>query len=505
MSSASPSNSPPSIVRKRSFAAASFADFGPLTSLKRENANPDPFDAVESAAAGGHVGSTTQLERVPSSLSPEEVLDLARGLMNPVTAPESGTTTPGSSGTAGRKHQRRKSTGTFKTAVGGGIVYTEPEPLAPIALEPVEYVEMDEGTLLPFSNRPLEVKALLANPKNTHLLAFLEQAFPSRPMRKEWKDIDVLQWHWSEFYAHLTEIDRPECPDYEWVLLARDAVRHHSVSLWEKLGACLGCDTELMMAGEEDESPASWGGLGLGEEDEYDPTLSRVRIEGLEPVDAAEAAKDERELAAALDDYEDFGAAGGFSSNMATIGEDEPVRLGPTTAQRAASGEPVIDTFPSPGTRTRPLSNDYTLASSASSASSLASVGSLGSPISPLSTSRKSPRSRSFVGLQILTSSQPTGVSPRSPNSFDEGMQFERTPGNPLFVSSFNTLSLGPNLGRKQSTSYATGGVPLAHADSFRGFQKPSARSLPRRPSGTGFSESAVTFVSDSSIDGPFR
>lgn len=435
---------------------------------------------------------------MPSSLSPEEVLDLARGLMSPIAAPEGGTVTPG---TPGRRHQRRKSTGTYKTAVGGGVVPTaEPEP---IALEPVDYVEMDQNTLLPFSNRPKEVKELLSNPKNAHLLAFLEQAFPAERMRKNWKDIDVLEWNWLEFYTHLTEIPRSECPDYEWVLLARDAVRHHSVSLWEKLGSCLGCDTELMMAGEEDEAPASWGGLGLGEEGEYDPTLSRVWIEGLEPVDPNDEARDERELSAAFDDDGgDFGAAGGFSS-MATIGEHEPTFAGPTTAQRAGRGE-IPDSFPSPGTRTRPLSNEYALASSMSSTgSSVASVGSLGSPLSPLSSSRKSPhRSRSFVGLQILTS-QP--AQPSSPSSFDDGMQFERTPGNPLFVSSFNTLSLGPNLGRKQSTSYGIGGVPVAHADSFRSFQKPSSGGFARRASGTGLSESAITFVSDSSVDGPFR
>lgn len=387
---------------------------------------------------------------------------------------------------------------------------SEPEP---IALEPVEYVEMDENTLLPFANRPVEVKELLSNPKNAQLMSSLEQAFPRGPKRREWKDIDVLHWNWSEFYTHLTEIDRRECADYEWVLLSRDAVRNHSVSLWEKLGACLGCDTELMMAGEEDETPASWGGLGLGEEGEYDPTLSRVWIEGLEAVDPLEGSREEPPppppAASALmapDDDSDFGAAGGFSS-MATIGEDEPIKAGPTTAQRAGSGE-VPDSFPSPGTSTRPLPRDFAVSSSASSTSSLASSASLGSPLSPTTPGGNRPnRSRSFVGLQIVTSAPQQGIL-RSPSSFDEReVQFERTPGNPLFVSSFNTLSVGPNLGRKQSVSYGTGGVPLANADSFRGFQlgrSPNSR-LPRRASGTGFSESAITFASDSSVDGPFR
>ncbi|BEI86491.1 hypothetical protein CcaverHIS002_0607780 [Cutaneotrichosporon cavernicola] len=262
-----------------------------------------------------------------------------------------------------------------------------------------------------------------------------------RPLRPNWKDIDVHEWNWSEFYAHLTTVDRAECEDYPWVELARDAVRQHSVSLWENLGTCLGCDTELMMAGEEDETPASWGGLGLSEEGEYDPYQRRVWIEGLEPVDPDAEMREERELSEAFDDYE-FGAAGGFSS-MATIGEERPAPSGPTPAQRAGKGE-VTDPLRSPEARNHPLAHDFAMASSASSASSLGSVG------SPVSSSGGPKRGRSFVGLSITTSA-PT-FAPRTPGSYEEREdQQQRTPGNPLFVSSFNTLSLSPTLGRKQS------------------------------------------------------
>ncbi|CAK9782677.1 hypothetical protein CC85DRAFT_283960 [Cutaneotrichosporon oleaginosum] len=484
-SSSPPRNTQPQqTARKRSFAGASFGGFGPMTQLKRDASNPDlsaaaaaaTATAIDSSPTGGHGGGgLTQLQRAPS-LSPEEVMDLARGIMSPVAASDSGPATPG-------RHRRRKSTGTFKNAVGGGVVHAEPEP---IALEPVEYVEMDAGVLLPFQNRPEEVKELLDHPNNAHLFTLLHQTFPQEPMRPNWKDIDVHEWNWDEFYAHLTTVDRAECPDYPWVELARDAVRHHSVSLWEKLGTCLGCDTELMMAGEEDETPASWGGLGLGDEGDFDPDQARVWIEGLEPVDAE---AEERKLTAAFDDDGEFGAAGGFSSSMATIGEERHTPSGPTPAQRAGRGE-IPDSFPSPEGRNQPLVQDFALASSASSASSFNSN-------SPL---RK--RGRSFVGLSITTSAP--SFAPRTPGSYDEREDYvqQRTAGNPLFVSSFNTLSLEPTLGRKQSTT--TYGVPAAHADSFRGFQKPGDRML-RRSSGTGLSESAITFVSDSSVDGPFR
>ncbi len=451
-----------------------------MTTLKRDLSNPD-LAGGESTPTGGPVGAgVTQLQRAPS-LSPEEVMDLARGIMSPVAAPDPGTVTPG-------RHRRRKSTGTFKNAVGGGVVTAEPEP---IALEPVEYLEMDANVLLPFQNRPAEVKELLGNPRNSHLFALLQQTFSQEPMRPNWKDIDVHEWNWSEFYAHLTTVDRTECPDYPWVELAREAVRQHSVSLWEKLGTCIGCDTELMMAGEEDETPASWGGLGLGDEGEYDPDRARVWIEGLEPVDPDAEMREERELSEAFDDDNEFGAASGFSS-MATIGEERPRPAGPTPAQRAGQGE-VPDSFPSPEGRHQPLAHDFALASSVSSTSS---VGSVGSPPG------RPKRGRSFVGLSITTSA-PT-FAPRTPGSYDEREDYvqQRTPGNPLFVSSFNTLSLNPTLGRKQSTT--TYGVPAAHVDSFRGFERPADK-MARRASGTGLSESAITFVSDSSVDGPFR
>ncbi|BEI94264.1 uncharacterized protein CcaverHIS019_0607230 [Cutaneotrichosporon cavernicola] len=477
-------SSPPQPARKRSFAGASFggmSPISPMTTLRREASNPD-LTAAQITPTGGLVGvgtGLTQLQNAPQ-LSPEEIMGLGRGIMAPVAASDSGSVTPG-------RNRRRKSTGSFKNVMAGGAVHAEPEP---IALEPVKYVEMDAGVHLPFHNRPAEVKELFENPRNTQLLALLQQTFPEGPLRPNWKDIDVHEWNWSEFYAHLTTVDRAECEDYPWVELARDAVRQHSVSLWENLGTCLGCDTELMMAGEEDETPASWGGLGLSEEGEYDPYQRRVWIEGLEPVDPDAEMREERELSEAFDDYE-FGAAGGFSS-MATIGEERPAPSGPTPAQRAGKGE-VTDPLRSPEARNHPLAHDFAMASSASSASSLGSVG------SPVSSSGGPKRGRSFVGLSITTSA-PT-FAPRTPGSYEEREdQQQRTPGNPLFVSSFNTLSLSPTLGRKQSVSY---GVPAADADSFRGFEKPGH--ITRRASGTGLSESAITFVSDSSFDGPFR
>lgn len=457
---------------RRSFAAASFSSFAPLSPLspnaRSRPASGDFSGLVKSEAAN------EQAKEPHKSLSPEQVVDLARSLMSPVVAPEPGTP-------AFRKLQRQKSTGSLSSSA------LEPEPAT---LEPVEYTEMEADVLLPFSNRPQEVEQLLTNPLNSTLYMLLEVTFPKGTKRVEWKETDVRTWFWAEFWSHLTEIDRRECPDYPWVLLARDAVRQHSVSLWEKLGFCLGCDPELMMAGDEDDAPASWGGLALGEEGEYDPSLSRVVIEGLaggDPLAAAEdAERAERELSDAFDedDEDDYGAAGGFSS-MATIGEgDEVVPSGPTAAQRSATGT-LVDTFPGPHDRSM---------SSSSSSSSL--------------DSRARSRSKSFVGLQILTPVAPSQslqqpLRSRSNSGFSLSPttpQYDRGPGNPLFPSSFNTLSLGPNLGRKADVG-AYGAAPSAHTYSTE-VSEQRWRNVGRKASTTGLSESAITFVSDSSADG---
>lgn len=418
------------------------------------------------------VGSTAQPTRQESKvLSPDEVLDLARGLMSPVAAHD------------GPSLRRRKST--------GGSVASRPEKKEPIELEPVEYIQMDYQTLLPFSDRPKEVAELLEHPVNGDMYTLLKQSFPKGAVRRNWKDIDVTQWTWDEFYNHLTTITPKECPDYEWVLLARTAVRAHSVALWEQLGACLGCDPELITAGDEEDAPASWSGLGLGDDDEFDLSPSRVHIEALEAMDAEEFEKQESMLSMEFGDFESDGSQSGLwgTASMETIGEkDEP------NSDKQHSGNVDPSPFASSPTDSRGRSLSHSSRQSTTSEES-------SSPDSPVLG--KQNRSRSFVGLQIMTIQQEPEKSPRSagiglgspPSMINP--EYERSPGNPLFVTNFSTLSLGPNLGRKASTGWTgnTGGLPTAsQLDQFR-----SSRRIARKSSNTGLSESAVTFVSDSS------
>lgn len=473
-----------SAAPRRSFAAASFS-FTPTPAIgAAPGGSPVRRPSVSGTTTpGGGAGQTSS-----KALSPDEVLELARGLMSPVAAP---------TGAEAAKLQRRKSL----TSLGGGGD-KEPEP---IALEPVEYVEMDDDTLLPFSDRPTQVAGLLANPVNETLVDLLSKSFPSGAVRSNWKEIPVTQWNWTEFERLLTKIGRKECPDYEWVLLAREAVRERSVALWEKLGVCLGCDPELMTAGDEDDSPASWAGLGLGDEGEYDPSLSRVFIEGLEPVDPLENEKAERalmlEFGRPVDALESPGIQ--WTDSMPTIGE-EPNERGHNGggAAPSAGNREVKDYFDeNPGHR-RHDSRDGPPSPSSVFASSFASTS---------ASARGSPeksRSKSFVGLQICTapvspfSTAGLSLSPTA-LAHDQQTQYDRGPGNPMFVSSFNTLSIGPNLGRKASMSAAGGGgapvAPSFSPDALRGFGRSSDKfpGLTRKSSKAGMSESAITFVSE--------
>jgi hypothetical protein len=443
------------------------------------------------------------------TLSPEEVVELAQAIMSPVAAPSSPDKATGL--------QRRKST-------GGAASMSRKQSMSAvhkqsIELEPVDYVQMDEDTLLPFSDRPSQVAELLNNPVNADMLSQLKQAFRgttsgsgSEPtaIRPNWKTIDVTEWTWDEFLAHLTTITRAECADYEWVLLARTAVRAHSVAVWERLGACLGCDSELITAGNEDEAgPAAWSGLGLGEEGEYDPALACVHIEALEAVDPAEDEEQEAALALEFGDPvpEDFESLWALSftdsTPMETIGErdEQSSTSGSSTATsvKPALARPLLSPL-STGSATATggsgisgIGNNCSRALSSSSAVSLTSATSDEGPRSPSG-------SRSFVGLQIMTSSSSdtdiAGLGSPPGSTFAKGFaapQYERTPGNPLFVSSFNTLSLGPNLGRKASM---VGSATAPTTDQIAPFRS----SVPRRLSGTGLSESAVTFVTDLSF-----
>nr|ODN93822.1 hypothetical protein L204_05008 [Cryptococcus depauperatus CBS 7855] len=443
-------------------------------------------------------------------LSPDEVFTLAQSISSPVTA------------ASDEGLKRRKSASSLPRR---SALPDSPEKVT-AELEPVEYVQMEEDVLLPFIDRAADVHDLLHSSVNAKLFSLLHAAFPKGPARPNWKQLNPEQWRWEEFVKHLTETDRADMDDYDWTFKARQAVRVRNVSLWEKLGVCLGCDEDLLNAGSEDDSPPSWGGLGLGEEGEYDPSANRVLIAGLEPKDEEEAeARLKEEFGEIVEDEEGQAQAGMGAllelGSMATIGENEEeghkVQTSQTPAQRAgnkANIDPLLS---------------QTCDSSPQHADLHSSPRPFTSPNSPTHAQTaipefRSPR-KSFVGLQIRTAPSrplylPLMRSPsvvQTPTTQNPLPIYDRGPGSPLFPSSFSQISREPNLGRRASV--AVGEMVNWKGDAqikdelhrwrkeMRGGSGYPAgvgelRSLRRKPSGAGLSESAITFASESDWSG---
>ncbi|TKY89856.1 hypothetical protein EX895_001153 [Sporisorium graminicola] len=98
----------------------------------------------------------------------------------------------------------------------------------------------DYGILLPFLDRPSEVKELLFDIKANELLMIrLCSVFggdPNQPMQRG-KDE-----RWDEMLELLVELDRPLLDDEDWLARLESLVMERSPSLWAQLARCLGAD-----------------------------------------------------------------------------------------------------------------------------------------------------------------------------------------------------------------------------------------------------------------------
>ena len=403
---------------RRSF-RTSFGSFGGGVTAVVPSRAPVPGFRPQNADAVNRVSDMGGDISHGKALSPEEVYDLAKSLESPIAIPEGGF--------KGAELKRRKSVG----AGSRRSSQNTPDAAPPLALEPVEYTVMGADEMLPYADRPSEVAELMQNPKAGHQFDLLSAAFPKTPLRPNWRDVTPTEWSWAELVQHLTKVSRRELNDYHWVLAARTATRARSVALWEKIGAILGCDGDLLTAGDEEEpGNQSWGGLGLGEEGEYDESMNQVFIEGLEALDPAEMAKAEEDFRQGFGDIvEDEGEAG-----LMTIGEE-------------------------PG---------------------------------PRPEASRPKRTKSFVGLQITTSPPLTSTSilgfgnlALTPLERDREVKYDRGPGAPLFPSTFTSLRSG-QVGRSASVGLA-GGVK---ATGIGDVVHPPRWGLGRKPSGAGLSES---------------
>jgi len=417
-------------------------------------------------------------------MSPADVWDMANSLKSPVAIPEGGF--------KGAELKRRKSgSGARRSSSSHSLagMATDEAKAPPIALEPVEYVQMDDDVRLPFVEREEEVAELLAHENNKKWMSELQVAFPKDKARGHWQALSPESWSWEEFMRHM-KLKRAECPDYPWIFRARQACRKRSIAIWEKLGTCLGCDGDLLNAGGDDGLPSTWN-IGAEESDDEDEEDykggNQVWIEGLEAVDPDEVERAEKDFAGAFGAIAPESPAMGLGM-MGAIGEDEDEEEGPshpTPAQRAGN-QASIDPFHQQSQIQSPTNGTRNI------------------------------RSKSFVGLTIMTSPRlgTSGTSPgdailRTPSFPSSPSQMTSLPSShsqhqarvyqsdrgieaPLFPSSFQTLSLEPNLGRaaeKGQTPGVPGGkgavvsIPLAPGSN-------GSWKLNRKQSGAGLSES---------------
>lgn len=397
-------------------------------------------------------------------MSPDDIYEIANSLKSPVAIPEGGF--------KGAELKRRKSSGARRSSSSHSLAGMAEEPKPPLALEPVEYVQMNEDVLLPFVERPEEVEELLAHENNRKWVSELKAAFPKDKAREHYQALSPETWSWEEFIRHL-HLPRASCPDYQFIFRARQACRKRSIAHWEKLGTCLGCDGDLLNAGGDDGLPSTWGintDTDDGDDDEQDyKHRNQVWIEGLEAVDPEEHEKAEKDFAGAFGSIQPDSPAMGLGM-MGAIGEDEDeeeIPSGPTPAQRAGN-KAQIDPFTSQGHS--PLPTSATLS---------------------LSTST---RANTYVGLQIMTSPRPSSNTPTSPrdsislsSSQPKVYVHERSSGDPLFVSHFGGLSMNPTLGRTEAVAPSAqvkgSGLPIVAGEARKW-------GLNRKQSGAGLSES---------------
>ena len=121
---------------------------------------------------------------------------------------------------------------------------------------PSTFLLLPDEQYLPFLDRPSEVTALLTSSPTSRLMALLSQTFPAdlrvpydpsapHPVLNK----DPAKWSFADLCRWLQTTTRTEANDREWVMKSRTCVLSRSELIWSRLKAALGVPPEL----EEDE------------------------------------------------------------------------------------------------------------------------------------------------------------------------------------------------------------------------------------------------------------
>lgn len=273
-------------------------------------------------------------------------------------------------------------------------------PVGPTSLpsSPVSFTPLPESHLLPFLDRPREVKDLLSRPVTSRLFILLAQTFPVRTPAAN--DADPASWTYSQLEHWLTQTGRDKVGDVEWVQKAKLCISARSELIWERVKAALGVPPELDGSFDHQTDMQSGG------------------------PDKTEGILDDEDLS------DSFGNAW-VEPIVATPSSSSPIppSRSPTTpfSRSPTMGHQGVG-------RMEDISEDAPVSDSSPPAP--ATVHGLRVVVSPSETRRYSGSSTSYAG----SFSQP---------QVPYDAVGERGPGHPLFPSTFANLALGPTLQAK--------------------------------------------------------
>ena len=295
-------------------------------------------------------------------------------------------------------------------------------------------------------------------------------------------------------------LSRLESDDYEWIKQARRAVRARSEALWERIGTCLGCDGDLLNAGEQElnlttaalsdvfDASTTAGSPILSAHPDDHFGFGHVWVEGLaaaEPEDIEMNDGSSTKIAEENASHDGHSPLPGIAPALMDVVEEEE------SSSNEPASKPTLTPAQIAGGRGE-LHDPFGKTSPPAPARQTDLPGSL-TDVKP------KVRAKSFVGVQISTSpSLPSPAQVHRPSY--SGLLpggLERGPGHPLFPSSFSTLSIAPTLPNnnpalKASLSFSQASDAMnqsGHGNPARAALQ-SMLGFPRKQSRSGLSES---------------
>lgn len=118
-------------------------------------------------------------------------------------------------------------------------------PLAAAAVSPAVFTPLTDNILLPFVDRPAEVRSLLTSAPTSRLWLLLQQSFP---VSRTVSSFNPSMWTFAQLENWMTTVGRDgegSASDEVWVRKARSCVRARSELIWERLKGALGVPPEL--------------------------------------------------------------------------------------------------------------------------------------------------------------------------------------------------------------------------------------------------------------------